>query len=287
MEKFKQYLKQITRSKFTISSVISDIRIFLREYDTINTENVQGFIFSQLTAGKDSKTVNRRFSSLKHYAKHLEITLGDVKLPKNQRRVDKIKVMSEKDLQKIRKFIDSINNDSSFELLRLKVVLILLSLGLRRTEITELCIEDIDFGTGTISFTGKGGKGARVPLYSRSNDIKEYVIKRNALKPQDTNLITYKYFVREFPHKDEIYKKIGYRELYKILYDFTNDLLGKKVNPHTFRHTLATILLDNRSDLRLVQEVLRHTSIVTTQIYTHVSTERIKNEVEKHHPIFN
>ena len=93
--------------------------------------------------------------------------------------------------------------------------------------------------------------------------------------------------MREFPHKDEIYKKIGYRELYKILYDFTNDLLGKKVNPHTFRHTLATILLDNHSDLRLVQEVLRHSSLLTTQIYTHVSTERIKNEVEKHHPIFN
>ena len=267
---------------------MSDLRIFFKEYDKLNTETAQAFVFSQLTTGKDSKTVNRRFSSLKHYAKFYGITLGDVKLPKSQRRVDKIKVMSEKELQKIRKFIDSINNNSSFELLRLKIVLILLSLGLRRTEITELCIENIDFSTGTIVFTGKGDKGARVPLYSREGDIKEYIFKRNQLGPTCTNLIIHKYENhRRFPEKSFKYKKIGYRELYKILYEFTNDLLGKRVNPHTFRHTLATLLLDNRSDLRLVQEVLRHTSIVTTQIYTHVSTERIKNEVEKHHPIFN
>jgi len=279
MQKFKEYLNKITRSQFTISSVLSDIRIFLREYDTLNTENIQGFIFSQLTAGKDGKTVNRRFSSLKHYAKYLGITIGDVKLPKNQRRVDKIQVMSEKELQEIRKFIDSIDSTSSFELLRLKVVLILLSLGLRRTEIKKLCIEDINFSTGTISFMGKGAKGARVDMYSRGEDIKEYIAKRNALKPACTNLIVRKY--------NEVYKEIGYRELYKILYDFTDDMLGKRVTPHTFRHTLATILLDNHSDLRLVQETLRHSSIITTQIYTHVSTERIKNEVEKYHPIFN
>jgi len=279
MEKFKDYLKQITRSEFTISSVLSDIRIFLREYDTINTENAQGFVHSQLAAGKDGKTINRRFSSLKHYAKHLEITIGDVKLPKNQRRVDKINVMSEKELQQIRKFMDSIDSTSSFELMRLKVVLILLSLGLRRTEIKKLCIEDLNFSTGTISFVGKGNKGARVDMFSRGEDIKEYILKRNALNPSCTNLIVRKY--------NDSYKEIGYRELYKILYDFTDDMLGKRVTPHTFRHTLATILLDNHCDLRVVQEALRHSSLLTTQIYTHVSTERIKNEVEKHHPIFN
>jgi len=287
LEKFKQYLKQITQSKFTIYSVISDIKIFLKEYKEINTENAQSFIFSQLTDGKDPKTIKRRFGSLKHYAKFNSVTLGEVKLPKAQRRVDKIKVMSEKELQKIRQFIDSINSSSGFELMRLKVVLILLSLGLRRTEIVELSLENIDFSNGSINFVGKGGKGARVPLYSRGNDIKEYIVMRNKLHPVCTNLIVHKYHTRAFPLKDEVYKQIGYRELYKIVYGFTNDLLGKRVNPHTFRHTLATLLLDNRTDLRLVQEVLRHTDISTTAIYTHVSTERIKNEVEKHHPIFN
>jgi len=286
MEKFKEYLNKITQSKFTISSIMSDIRIFLKEYNTITTANAQDFVFSQMTSGKDSKTVSRRFGSLKHYAKFNNVVLGDVKLPKTQRRVDKITVMSEKELQEIRKFIDSIDNTSSFELMRLKVVLILLSLGLRRTEITELCIENIDFSTGTISFVGKGGKGARISMYSRDQDIKSYIFKRNSLNPTCTNLIVHKYGTSR-RSKEFQYKEIAYRELYKILYEFTNDLLGKRVNPHTFRHTLATILLDNHSDLRLVQDVLRHTSIVTTQIYTHVSTERIKNEVEKHHPIFN
>jgi len=286
MEKFKEYLQKLTRSKFTIYSIVSDIKIFFREQEELTTEAVQDFVFSQMTDGKDPKTINRRVGSLKHYAKFSGVILGDIKLPKMQRRVDKIQTVSEKELQQVRKFIDSINKSSGFELMRLKTVLILLSLGLRRTEIVELGIENIDFNTNEINFVGKGGKGAKVSLYSREQDIKDYIELRNKLKPVDTKLITYKYNLRDFSENFR-YKQIGYRELYDLLYKFTNDLLGRRVKPHTFRHTLATILLDKHSDLRLVQEVMRHTSISTTEIYTHVSTERIKNEVEKNHPIFN
>ena len=159
------------------------------------------------------------------------------------------------------------------------MILILLSLGLRRTEVVNMNISNIDFHTNEIRFVGKGEKGTRVSMYSRGDDFFDYMELRNDLGVTSEAFIVHIY--------DNQYKRIRYREFYKILYDFIHQTIDRHVTPHTFRHTIATLLLDNGSDIRLVQEVLRHSDISTTQIYTHVSTERIKNEVEKHHPMFN
>jgi len=268
---FSEYLTGITQSKFTISSILSDIRIFFRSYNRLNTENVQKFVQEQSKSGMDAKTVIRRVSSLRRYAKFRKIIIGELELPRTRRNINKIQIISESDLIKIRNYIDKINKGDGLEMMRLKIILLLLNMGLRRSEITNLSVSDLDFDNERIKLTGKGEKSAIAPLYGRTTDFKDYIEIRSDLEPVDGFLIVHKYL--------GVYKQIYHREFYKILYDFTESLFGRRINPHAFRHSLGCLMLDNTVDIRIIQEILRHESIATTTIYTQVSTARIKNEV--------
>ncbi|MCF6147527.1 MAG: tyrosine recombinase XerC [Candidatus Kuenenia sp.] len=148
----------------------------------------------------------------------------------------------------------------------------LYSTGMRVSELVGMNIADIDFRSGVVKVRGKGRKERILPIGNHAlNAIQTYLGKRRA---ENTALFLNKFngrlTERSVARMIEKYMKKGAMNL--------------RVSPHTFRHSFATHLLDCGADLRAVQEFLGHSSLSTTQIYTHVTTERLKEVYDKAHP---
>ena len=275
---FKEHLRAQAKSKYTIYQFCSDVKMYFKKYRSFSTINVQKFIDAQILNGKDPKTAYGKSLSLKHYGKFIGQPLGKLSVPKTKRRIDKINVISESEIIKTREWMNRISKSDGYEANRDKIILLLLNIGLRRGEVLSIKVQDVDFNSNHIKFVGKGSKGAFASMYNRAGDIRDYIELRNSFNPETDNLLMCKYW--------GTWKRMNAKEFYDIVQRRTTEILNKYVNPHAFRHTFATLMLDDGADLRVVQEGLRHSSIVTTQVYTHVSTERVRSEVEKHHPLF-
>ncbi|MHA1952484.1 MAG: tyrosine-type recombinase/integrase [Candidatus Heimdallarchaeaceae archaeon] len=276
IDKFKRWMRVKGLSSFTISQFSANVKKFLNEYGSLNSRAVQEFVDKQ--KGKDSKTIYSKYLSLKKYAEFAEYDLGNINYPKPRRNVNVIKTLSSRELLLLSNHIKSISKESGFRQMRDKVIMILLMLGLRRTEMLELRISDLDFENKRIGFVGKGNKGAFVPMMNQAGDIKNYTELRKLKNPREDNLLIYKY--------NNCYKSLKARELYKLLGDFTEQVIGRKANPHSWRHSIGTLMLEEGMDIRIVQETLRHASILTTQIYTHVSKKNVEEALENINPLF-
>ncbi len=143
--------------------------------------------------------------------------------------------------------------------------------GLRASEITGLSAGDVDLEAGLVKVTGKGGKQRIVPLTRES---------RRRLRP----------LVAGLGHESPLFTgdrggRLGRRQLQRIVGRRLRAVgQGGKASPHVLRHTFATHLLDRGADLKAVKELLGHSSLSTTQIYTHVSVERLKKVYKQAHP---
>jgi tyrosine recombinase XerC len=152
---------------------------------------------------------------------------------------------------------------------------LLYSSGLRISELAQLTEDDIDLYEGLVTVQGKGGKERTVPVGSVAiGFIREYLKYKYELGIRKKEL-----FLNKFGNR------LSVRGIRKIVAKWVEKAaIHKKVSPHTFRHTFATHLLDAGCDLRSIQEMLGHQSLSTTNIYTHLTLERLKNVYEKVHP---
>jgi len=157
------------------------------------------------------------------------------------------------------------------------MVALLYATGIRREELANIRLSDIDFGRGTITVLGKGNKVRSVPLGDRTQeDLTGYLESRSSFVSttgaQSDALLLNRYGralgVRSI---DRLVKKFGLGE-------------GVEFTPHTLRHSFATHLLENGADLMLIKEILGHSSLSTTQKYTHVTAETMKAVYHKAHP---
>ena len=138
-----------------------------------------------------------------------------------------------------------------------------------------MLISDLDFSKSLLKVCGKGSKERIVPFGSKAEEvIKEYLSLREKLKPKTNNLIINSRGNRLSPRSiSRVVKK------YALLSG-----LNKDISPHVLRHTFATHLLGGGADLRAIQEMLGHSSLSTTQRYTHTSIEKIMEIYDKTHP---
>jgi integrase/recombinase XerD len=153
---------------------------------------------------------------------------------------------------------------------------LLYATGLRVTELVSLEISDVEFETGVLTCFGKGSKERRIPLgQSALNFLKNYFrIRVRLLKGKTTDAL----FIEDGG------KGITRQKFWKIISRY-GELAGLgHITPHMLRHSFATTLLENGADLRSVQLMLGHTDISTTQIYTHVTNDRLKSAYRKFHP---
>lgn len=149
------------------------------------------------------------------------------------------------------------------------IVELLYSCGLRVSELVNLKINDIDLSSKYVRCFGKGSKERIIPMgETAKNVIKEYLPSRNMILKK-YNKDTKKLLLRDDG------RIITRQDVYKFVHQ-QGKLINKNISPHTLRHSFATHLLENGADLRIVQELLGHSDVSTTQLYTHISKKRLK-----------
>ncbi|MDP3740747.1 MAG: tyrosine-type recombinase/integrase [bacterium] len=217
-------------------------------------------------------------SFLKYLAKRDIQTLAAEKIELSRTPQRQVEFLESDDLEKLLAAPDGEKN----ELLRLRdkaILELLFSTGLRVAELASLKRTQVNLKKEEFSIRGKGGKLRIVFLSEPAREaIKNYLAKR----PDNSPAL----FVRENPHKEDITdtKALTPRSVQRLIKKYAAlSGVSTKITPHTLRHTMATDLLANGADLRSVQEILGHSSITTTQVYTHVTNKRLKEVYRKYH----
>ncbi|MEY8778963.1 tyrosine-type recombinase/integrase [Allomuricauda sp. XS_ASV26] len=276
-------------SKNTILAYQKDIESFAgfckEHHDAVNLENVsypliRSWIVDLSDQGVSNRTINRKISSLQAYYKFLlkigEITVSPMVKHRALKTEKKIEVpFSEKEMESV---LSEIPFEDDFEGERDKLIIELLyATGMRRTELVNLKIQDLDLAGHQLKVLGKRNKERIIPLlHSTVRQINTYLDKRSELQSRSNTsylLLT----------KDglKIYETLVYRTINKYF-----SLVSPKVkkSPHILRHTFATHLLNRGADLNSVKELLGHSSLASTQVYTHNSIAELKKVHRKAHP---
>ena len=232
-------------------------------------------------SGRSKATMARKLASLRTFLKYLvreeimeDNPAADMRTPRKEKRLPTVL-----DEAQVRKLIEQ-PDTSTFLGLRDRAILeILYSTGIRASELVGANIEDADLIGEVIKVRGKRKKERLAHLGSYATAaINDYLDARR-LQPRGPMFDKRALILNRFG------QRLSDRSLRRTINKyFRQAALLLKVTPHTLRHSFATHLLDRGADLRSVQELLGHESLQTTQIYTHVSTERLKKVYEKAHP---
>ena len=153
-----------------------------------------------------------------------------------------------------------------------KVILeILYATGMRVSELANLTIDDINLKHNYVKCSGKGSKERLVPIGKIAKDAITIYLERR-------DLIVQKYQIeKKFLLFHDDGRKVSRQDIYNLITHLGETVLNKHITPHTLRHSFATHLLENGADLRVVQELLGHSDVATTQLYTHISKKRLKD----------
>ncbi len=293
LDEFLLYIKnQRNYSPHTIKSYKDDIRVFIEflaaEYKDISIEKIDhftirhflSFMSEKKNLGKNS--INRKLSALKSFFKYL-IRSGELEnnpvdaiiRPKRPKRLPEY--LEESDINTL---LDSIVDDTFLSLRNRTMLELLYSTGIRVSELVGSDIRSYDSIGGVLKVFGKGQKERIIPIGGVAQEWLDKYLTRCLVKFQD-----------QFSSQDNPLfltksgKRISSRSIRRIINSIIKKIgLKLHVSPHTFRHTFATHLLNNGADLRAVQELLGHVSLSTTQIYTHLTTKRLKEVYKKNHP---
>ena len=280
-------------SKNTIESYKSDINQFL-EKQTISNKyeeifsrtSIEKYITSLNDLGFERSTILRKLSSLGHFLNFLvnenilkENPFLQISTPKKN---SKLPVLLSND--QVDRLLDAAKEDNSSRGLRLLTMIkILYATGIRVSELVELKLSSLYEKKNFIFVTGKGNKERLVPVDQNTLiTIQKYLKVRVEFLKKSNNENKWL-----FPSRNS---KLGhitrqrFHQLLKVLCKETN-IDSKYVSPHKLRHAFASHLLANGMDLRSLQILLGHSDISTTQIYTHVQSDRLKKTVEDNHPL--
>ena len=274
----------------TVNSYLSDLKSFVGFLDTNNVKNIidvnRKHILSFLKNLNDSKlsseSLIRKIVSIRMLFKFLlkegvikEDILYSISFPKTWK-----KLPCTLSIEEINKLINVYSNDirKPIEFRNRMIMEILYSCGMRVSEVINFSLNGIKFDEHIVSFIGKGQKERIVPIPKYTeNMLKKYLKIRN-------NFINEKALDK---FKNLLFlSKNGLPLTRVVIWNIIKKAskiagINKNIYPHVFRHTFASHLLMNGADLRLIQELLGHSDISTTQIYTHVSNEKLREIVEK------
>ena len=267
-------------SQNTVASYCSDVEKFLDHYDgrpeDAGPTDIEEYLCSRTQISERSQA--RAISALRSF---FDWMVAEGYITDNPcDKVDSPKlgqylpnVLSEEEVDSIIASVDT----SSWQGKRDKAILeVLYGCGLRVSEAAGLKISSLFLDEGFIRIIGKGNKERLTPIGEVASDtIVAYLEERPAPASKSDDLL----FINRFG------KAISRVSLFKIVKKYTLAAgITKEVSPHTFRHSFATHLIEHGADLRVVQEMLGHENIATTEIYTHVDSSTWQNEILTHHP---
>ncbi|RNC91574.1 MAG: integrase [Allomuricauda sp.] len=290
IEAFLSYLKlEKNYSGHTVKAYSRDLIDFsefcsegyeILDIASVDYTIIRSWLVELVNKGLNNRTINRKIASLKAYYKFLvksgQLQASPLKKHRALKVEKKVEVpFSETEMEKI---LAEVPFDDTFEGVRDKLIIeMLYATGMRRAELIDLKIEKVDFLNGTVRVLGKRNKERLIPLVtSLKTVIESYLIKRETLeKIVDKDF----FFLTKSGHK--IYETLVYR----IINEYLSKVSPKiKRSPHILRHTFATHLLNRGADLNAVKELLGHSSLASTQVYTHNSIAELKKAHAKAHP---
>lgn len=248
--------------------------LFFDRVSTLDKNSIRNYLAHLVRTGTAKRTIARKLSSLKAFFDYLvksgQILVNPadmVPFPKLEKTIPRFLGIDD-----LFHLLDSIKTETWFDRRNLAMFETFYSTGMRVSEMEGLDMEDIDFKNQMIKVLGKGSKERVVPVGKRAIDaIKGY---RASLKEN---------FIPVFLNKN--FTRLSSRSIRRILDQIVKDCgLNRPVSPHMLRHSFATHMLDSGADLRGIQEILGHASLSTTQIYTHVSMDRLMQVYDKAHP---
>jgi len=289
---FKIFLKlEKSLSKNSITAYLNDVnklRIFLDNKeegitpDKVSFQDIQDFVQFLNEQKVSTRTQSRTLSGIKSFFKFLIIDesletdpTSLIEYPKIGRKLPEVLTVDE-----IRRIIDSVNVEKAEGQRNRAIIETLYSCGLRVSELVNLKLTNLFFSDSYIKVQGKGDKERLVPISEKAiNEITLYFQKeRNLLKkivPGNENIL--------FLNRRG--RKLSREMIFIIIKRLANKAdIKKDISPHTFRHSFATHLIEGGADLRAVQEMLGHESILTTEIYTHLDQEYLKSVINRFHP---
>ena len=291
IENYTNYLRfEKNASENTIEAYVSDLQKLQNFAEqnlasvtpiTISYEHLQEFLYQVSKINYSERTQARWISSIKGFFSFL---LED------ELREDNPSALLETpklglylpdtlSLEEIEKLISATEENTDLAKRNRCMIEVLYGCGLRVSELTELQISNINFKENYLKIQGKGDKVRFVPLADYTADfIKNYI--NNIRSKQKINP---KYSDILFLNSRGA--QISRQMVFLIIKEIVRKAgIQKNISPHTFRHSFATHLLQNGADLRFIQEMLGHSSITTTEIYTHLNTEELHETILKYHP---
>jgi len=271
----KAYKNDLNRFNYFLDNTLSR-----KKLAKINRNDIRKFLAEEYDNGYSSKTVARRLATIKSYFKYLvktELIQENISIHINSPKVPK-KLPNFVDKNLIDTLMKTPSLDTHIGIRDRAVLELFYSTGMRLSELVNMNIGDFEINKKLIRVIGKGNKERMIP-YGRTAEsaIKNYLKIRNlSLKPAFANKPL-------FVNSSE--KRISKRTIQRRMNNYIKLVAdGKRIGPHLLRHTFATHLLDNGADIRAVKDLLGHSSLSSTQIYTHVSIEKLKKDYTQAHP---
>lgn len=283
---FKEYiLFELNYSKTTANTyhnVLLEYAQFLKDKDLRfkNITNKEANLYKAhlIEKGYDNKTSALHMSAARSFYNYLveikeclENPFNGIRNPKISKKLPNFLKDSE-----TKNLFDNINYDDDLEVRNILIIEMLYVTGLRVSELSKIKVSELN--NGILKVVGKGNKERIV--YYKACDMKLLNYYLNTTRNNTLKGISSEYL---FPNK--FGKALTTRTIENIVKKYTEQKnIKSKVTPHTLRHTYATDLLNNGADIRSVGELLGHESLSTTQIYTHITSDRLKNVYNKAHP---
>ena len=247
-------------SEFLTNNEINDIKSITRIHLNLYIKHLYDEKYTPRSISREIATIKGFFNwlNINEITKHNpSLSIEQPKLPKRLP-----KVLSMKEIETI-----LTKNMSKMEK---TIIELLYAGGLRVSELTNLQIQNIDTKLKFLKCSGKGSKERIVPIGAKAcTAVTQYTKERNYLI-QKYNLKTKYFFIKDNG------KKLTRQDVYVFIRNLGKNI-NKDISPHTIRHSFATHLLENGADLRIVQELLGHSDVSTTQLYTHISKKRLKD----------
>jgi integrase/recombinase XerC len=248
------------------------------DFKRVTSRQIRSWIIYLMDKGVSPRSINRKIATLKSFYKFLMrqeiVSMSPVQLVTTPKVAKKLPVFVQK--ENLDQLLDLDFFEHDFEGVRDKIIISLLyGTGVRLAELKNLKCQNIDIAGHTIKVLGKGNKERIIP-YPKSIDqpLNEYFkLKDEIFKGTDSFLLT--------DEGEQVYDKLIYRVVKKYLAMVTT--ISKK-SPHVLRHSFATHLLNNGADLNAVKELLGHSNLSATQVYTHTTFEKLKEIYKQAHP---
>ncbi|PBJ06805.1 tyrosine-type recombinase/integrase [Flavobacterium sp. ACN6] len=289
-EAFSDYLLLEKKySPHTVGAYLNDVTSFesflveafdQENVDLVNYSQVRSWIVSLVDQNISNVTVNRKMASLKAFYRFLlkskQIEVNPMLKHKSLKTPKVVQVpFSEKELKDL---LGQIDTPVGFEEVRDKLIVEMFYVtGMRRAELIHLMVKNVDRSAGVIKVLGKRNKERIIPILPIIiNQIDSYIKERDALE----DIADLDYF---FISKKGL--KLSESFVYRLINSYFSRVSEKvKKSPHVLRHTFATHLLNNGADLNSVKELLGHSSLASTQVYTHNSLAELKKVYKGAHP---